>query len=54
MWRNPAICILRDSGQHKDAVRYWNDTNEYGNRPVLERVGVEPCRDVDEALKDAD
>lgn len=35
-----------------DAVRYWNDANEYGNRPVLERVGVEPCRDVEEALKD--
>lgn len=35
-----------------DAVRYWNDTNEYGNRLVLERVGVEPCMDVEEALKD--
>ena len=31
---------------------YWNDTNEYGNRPVLERVSVEPCRDVEEELKD--
>ena len=35
-----------------DAVKYWNDTNECGNRPVLERVGVGPCRDVEEALKD--
>ena len=33
-------------------VRYWNDTNEHGNRPVLERVSVEPCREVEEALKD--
>ena len=35
-----------------DAVRYWNDVNEQGNRPVLERIGVEPCMDVEEALKD--
>lgn len=35
-----------------DAVRYWNNMNEHGNRPVLERIGVEPCRDVEEALKD--
>ena len=34
-----------------DSVRYWNDTNEYGNRPALERVGVEPCGDVEEAMK---
>ena len=35
-----------------DAVRYWNDVNKQGNRPVLERIGVEPCMDVEEALKD--
>ena len=35
-----------------DAVKYWNDINEYGNRPVLEYVGIEPCRDVEEALND--
>lgn len=35
-----------------DAVRYWNETNEYGNRPVLEKFGVEPCGDVEEVLKD--
>lgn len=34
-----------------DAVRYWNDINEQGNRPVLERISVEPCMDVEEALK---
>ena len=35
-----------------DAGRYWNDVNKQGNRPVLERIGVEPCMDVEEALKD--
>lgn len=34
-----------------DAVRYWNDVNKQGNRPVLERIGVEPCMDVEEAME---
>ena len=39
-----------------DAVEYWNSKNKEGKRAVLERVGVELCRDIEqekEALKDA-
>ena len=31
-----------------DAVEYWNSKNKEGKRVVLERVGAEPCRDVEQ------
>lgn len=31
-----------------DAVEYWNSTNKEGKRVVLERVGTEPCLDVEQ------
>ena len=30
------------------AVEYWNSKNKKGKRVVLERVGAEPCRDVEQ------
>lgn len=31
-----------------DAVKYWNSLNKEGKRVVLERVGEEPCRYVED------
>lgn len=39
-----------------DAVEYWNSKTEEGERAILERVGTEICRDVEqekETMKDA-
>lgn len=35
-----------------DAVEYWNSLNKEGKRVVLERVGEEPCRDVEDVAHD--
>ena len=35
-----------------DAVEYWNSLNKEGKRVVLERVGEEPCRYVEDVAHD--
>ena len=35
-----------------DAVEYWNSLNKEGKRVVLERVGEEPCIDVEDEKHD--
>ena len=35
-----------------DAVEYWNRINKEGKRVVFERVGEEPCRDVEDVAHD--
>ena len=37
-----------------DAVEYWNSKNKEGKRVVLERVGAEPCRDVEQEKEAVD
>ena len=38
-----------------DAVGYWNDINpNTNNRYVLEKVGIEPCSDVEPPKEDTD
>ena len=36
-----------------DAVEYWNSLNKEGKRVVLERVGEEPCIDVEDEKHDS-
>lgn len=35
-----------------EAVEYWNSLNKEGKRVVFERVGEEPCSDVEDADHD--